>query len=542
MLTNCHENCKPIAMMIIVKLALAFVNLLMKKVLNEGMSYLTIIAYRQAISAIFLAPIACLYERKNKLEIHIICLLFLSALVGVTLTQYLFLLGLKYTSATFSCAFLNMVPVFTFIMALPFGIEKVYMKSKSGKAKVLGTCVSISGALLLISYKGMPLINPQSHHTKNKATSIPSDHKLEKWLIGSILLTAASLLWSSWFLIQVRISKRYPCQYSSTAILSLFSAIQSAILSLVIERQNATWILKGKMEIMSVIYGGLVGSGLCYVAMSWCVKQKGPVFTAAFTPLIQIFVAVLDFSILQEEIYLGRLPTRVLNKKTPFEGWFGYKPDLQNLEIFGCVCFSYVPQVKRDKLDKKAEPGVFIGYSNTSKAYRIFQPQNGKILVSRDVKFMEDQQWSWEKPIMKQLPEIPQLFDDDVDDIPVRGTRSLSEIYQLSNVAILEPAEFEEVEKDEKWINAMKEELKMIEKNDTWELYIRHKAEWSIVGAMPHLLRLSRKYHASFTNPPQVQAVNKHNYVISSEMIPIICISVNNLGDSLANPIAARPP
>jgi len=50
-----------------------------------------------------------------------------------------------------------------------------------------------------------------------------------------------------------------------------------------------------------------VGSGLCYVAMSWCVKQRGPVFTAAFTPLLQIFVAALDFSILKEEIYSGRL-------------------------------------------------------------------------------------------------------------------------------------------------------------------------------------------------------------------------------------------
>ena len=87
---------------------------------------------------------------------------------------------------------------------------------------------------------------------------------------------------------------------------------------------------------------------------------------------------------------LNRLPTRVVQKKTPFEAWFDYKPDLQNLKVFGCVCFSFVPQVKRDKLDKKAEPGVFIGYSNTSKAYRIFQPHTGKILVSRDVKFMED--------------------------------------------------------------------------------------------------------------------------------------------------------
>ncbi|RVX00263.1 hypothetical protein CK203_026736 [Vitis vinifera] len=100
--------------------------------------------------------------------------------------------------------------------------------------------------------------------------------------------------------------------------------------------------------------------------------------------------------------------------------------------------------VKRDKLDKKAEPGVFIGYSNSSKAYRIFQPQNGKILVSRDVKFMEDRQWNWEESINMQLPEVPQYFDEDIDDVPVR-----------------------EAEKDDKWIEAMKEELRMIEKNDT---------------------------------------------------------------------------
>nr|KYP44288.1 Retrovirus-related Pol polyprotein from transposon TNT 1-94 [Cajanus cajan] len=160
-------------------------------------------------------------------------------------------------------------------------------------------------------------------------------------------------------------------------------------------------------------------------------------------------------------------------QKTPFEGWFGYKPYLQNLKIFGCLCFSFVPQVKRDKLDKKAEPGVFIGYNNTSKAYRIFQPQNGKILVSRDVKFMEEKQWSWEELIKKQLQKIPQFVDDDIDNFPVRGTRLLSEIYEKSNVVVLEPSDFKEAEMDDKWIEAMKEELKMIEKNDTWELVDR---------------------------------------------------------------------
>ncbi|KAH1035478.1 hypothetical protein AAZX31_20G093800 [Glycine max] len=307
MLTHCHQLCKPVSIMILVNLALAFVNLLLKKVLNEGMDYMSIITYRQAISFIFMAPIACIYERKHKLEVHIICLLFLSAILGITIPQYLFLLGLEYTSATFSCAFLNMVPVFTFIMAVPFGVEKVNMQSKSGKAKVMGTLVCIGGALLLVLYKGMPLINPQSQHIANKITSTLPAAKLEKWIVGSILLTLGCLLWSSWFIIQAKISKKYPCQYSSTAILSLFAAIQSATLTLVFKRNNASWILKGKLEIMSVAYAGLIGSGLCYVAMSWCVKQRGPVFTAAFTPLMQIFVATLDFSVLKEEIYLGSL-------------------------------------------------------------------------------------------------------------------------------------------------------------------------------------------------------------------------------------------
>jgi len=65
MLTHCHELCKPVSIMILVNLALAFVNLLLKKVLNEGMDYMAIITYRQAISFIFMAPIAFIYERQE---------------------------------------------------------------------------------------------------------------------------------------------------------------------------------------------------------------------------------------------------------------------------------------------------------------------------------------------------------------------------------------------------------------------------------------------------------------------------------------------
>lgn len=103
-----------------------------------------------------------------------------------------------------------------------------------------------------------------------------------------------------------------------------------------------------------------------------------------------------------------------------------------------------MPKVKRDKLDKRAEAGIFIGYSKTSKTYRVFQPQTGKILISRDVHIAEDQQWIWEGDECKQVPDFSFIQDENVDDPPVRGTRLLSDIYERCNVAVLEPANFDE--------------------------------------------------------------------------------------------------
>ncbi|KAI3444652.1 hypothetical protein Pfo_001317 [Paulownia fortunei] len=265
------------------------------------MDHVIIVVYRQSISTIFLIPFVYFWERTSwsKLTARVIGQMFLSALLGLTLTQYLFLVGLDYTSATFTCAFINMVPVITFVLALPLGMEKVNIKSNSGKAKVFGTLTCVVGALILSLYKGMLLINPR-HAVLN--------HKRPKGIgPGSAFLSVGSLGWSSWFLIQSRIGQNFPYRYSSTSIMSLFSAIQSVILCFITDRNMSKWILKGELQILSIIYGGIVGSGLCYVVMSWCVKQRGPVFTSAFSPLIQIFAAIFDVLVLHEEIYLGSI-------------------------------------------------------------------------------------------------------------------------------------------------------------------------------------------------------------------------------------------
>ena len=71
----------------------------------------------------------------------------------------------------------------------------------------------------------------------------------------------------------------------------------------------------------------------------------------------------------------------------------------------------------------------------------------------------------------KQIED--QYQKNEIDDVHVRGTTTLADIYQRCNVAAIEPTNYVEAATDQKWLDAMKEELKMIEKNQTWELVDR---------------------------------------------------------------------
>ncbi|XP_039128921.1 uncharacterized protein LOC120265069 [Dioscorea cayenensis subsp. rotundata] len=99
---------------------------------------------------------------------------------------------------------------------------------------------------------------------------------------------------------------------------------------------------------------------------------------------------------------------------------------IESTSVFGCLFFVYVPQIKRDKLDRRAEAGIFVGYSTISKAYRIFQPNTKKILISKDMHFMENDEWDWEGKqsalVPDQVPKLQLKEDELVDDIPDRDT------------------------------------------------------------------------------------------------------------------------
>ncbi|KAH9093954.1 hypothetical protein Ae201684P_016573 [Aphanomyces euteiches] len=77
--------------------------------------------------------------------------------------------------------------------------------------------------------------------------------------------------------------------------------------------------------------------------------------------------------------------------KTPLELLFGHKPVYKNWRVWGCVAYRLLPyQTKRNKLAAKSSKCIFLGYSETQKAYRVYDIRDRKICVTTEVTFFED--------------------------------------------------------------------------------------------------------------------------------------------------------
>lgn len=93
---------------------------------------------------------------------------------------------------------------------------------------------------------------------------------------------------------------------------------------------------------------------------------------------------------------LNRSPTKSLSGVTPFEAWFGRKPGVKHLRTFGCVAYGKKVGPGVNKLSDRTTLGVFLGYEPGTKGYRIYDPVQDKLMVTRDVIFDEKKAWNWE--------------------------------------------------------------------------------------------------------------------------------------------------
>ncbi|OWB87019.1 hypothetical protein B5S33_g5772 [[Candida] boidinii] len=102
------------------------------------------------------------------------------------------------------------------------------------------------------------------------------------------------------------------------------------------------------------------------------------------------------------EFFVNRLPSSAINFEVPFTRWYGYSPDYSLFHSFGCSCHALIPPEKRSsKFSSTAIPAIFVGYSLSHKAYRIYDPVSNEIFISNNVRF-DDSTYPWkEKPVFR---------------------------------------------------------------------------------------------------------------------------------------------
>lgn len=100
---------------------------------------------------------------------------------------------------------------------------------------------------------------------------------------------------------------------------------------------------------------------------------------------------------------LNRCVTRALDDKVPEELWSGNKPNVDYFRVFGCIGHTHIPSQNRTKLDPRSHKCVLFGISKESKAYRLYDPVQEKIVISCNVIFEEEKEWDWGKQKEEEL-------------------------------------------------------------------------------------------------------------------------------------------
>ncbi|XP_076910204.1 uncharacterized protein LOC143567765 [Bidens hawaiensis] len=106
--------------------------------------------------------------------------------------------------------------------------------------------------------------------------------------------------------------------------------------------------------------------------------------------------------------YLGT--NEVIENKTPYKIVYGQKPDYANLKVFGCLAYYRSTETRGDKFEERGRPGIFLGYPRGTKGYKIYDVKNGKIIVSRDVRFFENT-FLHDLHIDQEEDEEPEIFE-----------------------------------------------------------------------------------------------------------------------------------
>ncbi|KAG6470221.1 hypothetical protein ZIOFF_071283 [Zingiber officinale] len=135
-------------------------SILGKLALGQGLSALVFVVYRHLIAMLILAPLAYVLERNRRpsFSFGVMLKIFILAMLGITIQQNVYYVGLHLISPTVASALGNVIPAFTFLLAIVLRMEKLNLKTVRGRAKLAGAIFCITGSLIFTFWKGSALM------------------------------------------------------------------------------------------------------------------------------------------------------------------------------------------------------------------------------------------------------------------------------------------------------------------------------------------------------------------------------------------------
>jgi transposase InsO family protein len=85
----------------------------------------------------------------------------------------------------------------------------------------------------------------------------------------------------------------------------------------------------------------------------------------------------------------NRSPTASLGRDIPYTSFYGKKPDISHLRIFGCSAYVHVQKDKCHGLSPHTQKCVFIGYPPEYKGWLFYNPMTKKTIISNTAEFDE---------------------------------------------------------------------------------------------------------------------------------------------------------
>lgn len=290
--------------------------ILAKTAITYGISTFVFVVYTNAVASIILLPYSFIFHYNHRMEYQqslfsfpLLLRVFLLGFTGICISQNLAFLGLSYSSPIVVCAMGLMLPAISFVLSILLGRTKIEWKNPNFITKLVGTVISVIGATCEELYLG-PVV--RQHPSFSTTTHLQFKQKLlvftsttDRWILGGLLLVAATLCVSIWNIIQLGVVKQYSQVMKVASFYSIVGTLLSTIVGYFVVNDPSAWTINSSFDLILIIATGTFSGLIRNRVQIWCMQKKGPYYVPMFKPFGILFATFFGVTFFGDTFHYG---------------------------------------------------------------------------------------------------------------------------------------------------------------------------------------------------------------------------------------------